>query len=108
MTMVEQWCAKVGGSHMSSEAAGVVGHVMGRLLLGLVGKMRDMQFVRAVVGKMKATLEKMRADGKAKEGLEQLVQGIEAMLGKVDSAGPEQAQTQPGLLVDLLDERYVS
>lgn len=106
MTMVEQWCAKVGGSHISSEAAGVVGHVIGRLLLGLVGKMRDMAFVKAVLAKMQGTLGKMRTEGKAKEGLEQLVQGVEVNLGNIDGiVQPVAKKEQIGLLADLLDER---
>ena len=106
MTMVEQWCAKVGGSHISSEAAGVVGHVIGRLLLGLVGKMRDMVFVKAVLAKMQGTLSKMRTEGKAKEGLEQLVQGVEVNLGHIDGiAQPVAKKEQVGLLAELLDER---
>jgi nucleolar pre-ribosomal-associated protein 1 len=106
MTMVEQWCAKVAGSHMSSEAAGVVAHVVGRILLGLVGKMRDMVFVTAVLGRMQGTLDAMRKEGKAKEGLEQLLQGIAGDLGKVDqTVQAVDGQDQPKLLAELLDER---
>lgn len=61
MTILEQWVAKVGGQHISSEAAGVVARVIRRLVLGTLGKMRDTIWLETYVGKMWGVLEKLRS-----------------------------------------------
>jgi nucleolar pre-ribosomal-associated protein 1 len=102
MTILEQWVAKVGGQHISSEAAGVVGRVIRRLLLGTLGKMRDTIWVEAYVAKMWGVLEKLRKEGKGKEGLEGVVKDIIGDLGMIQ--GEKKEEAQEGGLAELLDE----
>lgn len=103
MTILEQWVAKVGGQHISSEAAGVVGRVIRRLMLGILGKMRDTKWVEAYIGKMEAVLQKLRAEGKTKDGLEGVVADIRKDVQAVKGIITDAVQPETPL-AELLDE----
>lgn len=105
MTILEQWVAKVGGQHISSEAAGVVARVIRRLILGTLGKMRDCIWVEAYIGKMDGVLSKLRAEGNVKEGLEGVVRDIKGDLARIKGEKKSnEAGVREGALAELLDE----
>lgn len=104
MTILEQWVAKVGGQHISSEAAGVGARVIRRLMLLTLGKMRDTKWVEAYISRMEGVLGKLRQEGNAKEGLEAVVKQIRGDVERVKGGLSETAGVQEGSLAELLDE----
>nr|XP_019014593.1 uncharacterized protein I206_00676 [Kwoniella pini CBS 10737]OCF53374.1 hypothetical protein I206_00676 [Kwoniella pini CBS 10737] len=83
MAIIEQLGAKTIGQLISTEAAGVVLVYMRRIILGLIGKSKDFQFLQAVVGKFEEMLEKAKEAGQARSGLMGVVQGMKNDLALV-------------------------
>ncbi|OCF73524.1 hypothetical protein I204_05367 [Kwoniella mangroviensis CBS 8886] len=93
MTIVEQLNAKILGQLISTEAAGVVLVYIRRIVLGLVGKQKDLQFLLAIVGKFDDLLEKAKDAGQARVGLQDVVQGMKDDLALVKGAKQNKKST---------------
>nr|XP_019048954.1 hypothetical protein I302_02734 [Kwoniella bestiolae CBS 10118]OCF27884.1 hypothetical protein I302_02734 [Kwoniella bestiolae CBS 10118] len=76
MTILEQLNAKIMGQLISTEAAGVVLVYIRRIILGLVGKQKNLRFLFAIIDKLDEMLDKAQESGQARVGLKDVVQGM--------------------------------
>jgi len=83
MTILEQLNAKIIGELISTEAAGVVMCWLKRVMLGLSGKMRDGQFLAAVLRRTGRTLEEARAKGQIRIGLAAVLKGMKSDMMRI-------------------------
>lgn len=102
MTAVEQFVAKVLGQHIATEAAVIVTNYLRRVLIGLMGKMKDTKFISAIVDRLETAVKESKAKGQPRLGLEEAVGLIKSDLSIVGGVGDQLADEES--VVQLLDD----
>lgn len=102
MAAVEQFIAKVLGQHIATEAAVIVINYLRRVLIGLVGKMKDTKFISVIVDRLEGAVKESKAKGQPRLGLEEAVGLIKGDLSIVGGVGDQPADGEA--VVQLLDD----
>ena len=76
MAILEQFHAKVQGQLIATDAAVVVLGYLRRVMLGLMGKMDDPNFVSAVLAKLEETCEAAKVKGQERPGLQTIIRAM--------------------------------
>ena len=102
MTIMEQLRAKILGQHIATEAAGIVLAYLRRVFLGLAGKMRDGQFINALLDRLEQMVKEARSKGQERVGLLGNVQEIQAEMSTI--FGGSEASVTEQATAKLLEE----
>ncbi|OXG21306.1 nucleolar pre-ribosomal-associated protein 1 [Cryptococcus neoformans Tu259-1] len=104
MAILEQFSAKLMGQLVSTEAACIIVNYLRRVILGLVGKQRELSWLLAVLNRLEDIVKGVKEAGQERKGLEECVQVIkgdfDVIMGK-----SEPAKGQDPSLPQLLDHR---
>ena len=103
ITILEQFHAKVQGQLIATDAAVVVLGYLRRVMLGLMGKMDDPNFINIVLGKLEETCEAAKAKGQERPGLETIIRAMRHDVGLV-FGGSDNAFSEPADFPRLVDE----
>lgn len=77
ITFVEQIHAKLLGMHIATEAAAAVLNYLRRVLVGLLGKQANGEYVRAIVTRISSSVQEAKAKGQPRHGLPEIISLIE-------------------------------
>lgn len=76
VTILEQLSAKLMGQLISTEAACIIVNYLRRVILGLVGKQRELNWLLAVLNRLEECVKKAKEAGQERKGLEECVKVI--------------------------------
>lgn len=90
MAILEQFSAKLMGQLVSTEAACIIVNYLRRVILGLVGKQRELSWLLAVLNRLEDIVKGVKEAGQERKGLEECVQVIkgdfDVIMGKSEPA----------------------
>ncbi|KAE8538308.1 hypothetical protein D1P53_005650 [Cryptococcus gattii VGV] len=104
VTILEQLSAKVMGQLISTEAACIIVNYLRRVILGLVGKQRELNWLLAVLNRLEECVKKAKEAGQERKGLEECVKVIRGDFDVIRGKS-EPADRQDPSLSQLLDHR---
>lgn len=104
LTMVEQLHAKLLGMHIATEAAAVVLNYLRRVMIGLLGKQSDGEFVSVILARIGETIKAAHDAGQPRHGLEEIARLIGSDFEAVfDNSTPVVPDPETPRLVDEAD-----
>lgn len=104
MTILEQLSAKLMGQLISTEAACIIVNYLRRVVLGLVGKQRELSWLLAVLNRLEECVKKAKEAGQERKGLEECVQVIKGDFDVIRGKSEPTDEQDPSL-PQLLDHR---